>query len=196
MSTRRCMPGPRGAFTRSTRNAKAAKATGSFLERVFHKLMLNFTWWVNRKDAEGMNIFQGGFLGLDNIGVFDRSAPLPTGGLHRAVRRHRLDGHVQPEPAGHRAGTGAQKIPAYEDVASKFWEHFLYIADAMTTAARTAMGTVGRRGRIFLRCPALAGRHAHSDEAPLDGGADPAIRRGDAGTARRSMASPGFQAAA
>ncbi|MDE2451906.1 MAG: glucosidase, partial [Gammaproteobacteria bacterium] len=51
-----------------------------FLERVFHKLMLNFTWWVNRKDAEGMNIFQGGFLGLDNIGVFDRSAPLPTGG--------------------------------------------------------------------------------------------------------------------
>ena len=51
-----------------------------FLERVFHKLLLNFTWWVNRKDAEGMNVFQGGFLGLDNIGVFDRSAPLPTGG--------------------------------------------------------------------------------------------------------------------
>ena len=52
----------------------------AFLERVFHKLMLNFTWWVNRKDAAGRNIFQGGFLGLDNIGVFDRSAPLPTGG--------------------------------------------------------------------------------------------------------------------
>ena len=51
-----------------------------FLERVFHKLLLNFTWWVNRKDAEGKNVFQGGFLGLDNIGVFDRSAPLPTGG--------------------------------------------------------------------------------------------------------------------
>ena len=51
-----------------------------FLERVFHKLLLNFTWWVNRKDTEGHNIFQGGFLGLDNIGVFDRSAPLPTGG--------------------------------------------------------------------------------------------------------------------
>jgi hypothetical protein len=51
----------------------------AFLERVFHKLMLNFTWWVNRKDAEGRNIFQGGFLGLDNIGVFDRSSPLPTG---------------------------------------------------------------------------------------------------------------------
>src|SRR5205085_6390369 len=51
-----------------------------FLKRVFHKLMLNFTWWVNRKDAEGRNVFQGGFLGLDNIGVFDRSAPLPGGG--------------------------------------------------------------------------------------------------------------------
>ena len=52
----------------------------AFLERVFHKLLLNFTWWVNRKDSEGNNVFQGGFLGLDNIGVFDRSAPLPTGG--------------------------------------------------------------------------------------------------------------------
>src|SRR5206468_5444744 len=56
-------------------------ADRAFLERVFHKLLLNFTWWVNRKDAEGRNIFQGGFLGLDNIGVFDRSAPLPTGGF-------------------------------------------------------------------------------------------------------------------
>ena len=52
-----------------------------FLKRVFNKLMLNFTWWVNRKDAQGRNIFQGGFLGLDNIGVFDRSSPLPTGGF-------------------------------------------------------------------------------------------------------------------
>jgi len=61
---------------------KKRKGTGDrkFLKRVFHKLMLNFTWWVNRKDAEGKNIFQGGFLGLDNIGAFDRSAPLPTGG--------------------------------------------------------------------------------------------------------------------
>jgi hypothetical protein len=101
-----------------------------FLQRVFHKLMLNFTWWVNRKDAEGRNIFQGGFLGLDNIGVFDRSAPLPTGG------------HLEQAD-----GTGwmamyclnllaialelAQEDAAYEDVASKFWEHFLHIASAM-----------------------------------------------------------------
>src|SRR2546427_4994108 len=53
----------------------------AFLERVFHKLLLNFTWWANRKDSEGRNVFQGGFLGLDNIGVFDRSKPLPTGGV-------------------------------------------------------------------------------------------------------------------
>ena len=60
--------------------APRQRRPSTFLERVFHKLLLNFTWWVNRKDADGMNIFQGGFLGLDNIGVFDRSAPLPTGG--------------------------------------------------------------------------------------------------------------------
>ena len=65
-----------------------------FLERVFHKLLLNFTWWVNRKDADGSNVFEGGFLGLDNIGVFDRSQPLPTGGTSAAVRRHQLDGDV------------------------------------------------------------------------------------------------------
>ena len=69
--------------------------------------MINFTWWVNRKDAQGRNIFQGGFLGLDNIGVFDRSAPLPTGGLHQPGRRHELDGDVFAEPHAHRARTRA-----------------------------------------------------------------------------------------
>ena len=111
---------------------KKNRGTGdrTFLQRIFHKLLLNFTWWVNRKDAEGLNVFQGGFLGLDNIGVFDRSAPLPTGG------------HIEQAD-----GTGwmgmyclnllaialelAREDPAYEDVASKFWEHFLYIAAAI-----------------------------------------------------------------
>ena len=97
-STRRSTPGRPGASTRSTA-ADAARGDTAFLERVFHKLLLNFTWWVNRKDAEGNNVFQGGFLGLDNIGVFDRSAPLPTGGYHRAERRHQLDGHVLAQPA-------------------------------------------------------------------------------------------------
>ncbi len=101
-----------------------------FLARVFHKLLMNFTWWVNRKDAEGMNVFQGGFLGLDNIGVFDRSAPLPTGGhLEQSdgtswMAMYALDMlAIALELARHDA--------AYEDVASKFWEHFLNIAHAM-----------------------------------------------------------------
>jgi hypothetical protein len=111
----------------------------AFLEAIFHKLMLNFTWWVNRKDAEGRNIFQGGFLGLDNIGIFDRSAPLPTGGhvnqsdgtawmamytlnLMRIALALAEDNHV------------------YEDVATKFFEHFLYIAQAMTNIGGSGIG--------------------------------------------------------
>ncbi len=102
----------------------------TFLKRVFQKLMLNFTWWVNRKDADGRNIFQGGFLGLDNIGVFDRSAPLPTGG------------HIAQSDGTSWMGMYCLNMLAialelakddisYEDVASKFWEHFVYIARAM-----------------------------------------------------------------
>jgi len=101
-----------------------------FLERVFQKLMLNFTWWVNRKDAKGNNVFQGGFLGLDNIGVFDRSTTLPTGG------------HIDQSDGTSWMGMYclnmlaialelAKSNSVYEDIASKFFEHFLYIADAM-----------------------------------------------------------------
>ena len=85
-------------------HALTGRADRAFLEAVFLKLMMNFTWWVNRKDADGRDIFQGGFLGLDNIGVFDRSKPLPTGGYRRPVRRHRLDGDVCAEPDAHRPG--------------------------------------------------------------------------------------------
>lgn len=105
-------------------------ADQTFLERVFHKLLLNFTWWVNRKDAEGRNIFQGGFLGMDNIGVFDRSAPLPTGG-----RIEQSDGTSWMAMYCLNmlaiAMELAREEPSYEDVASKFWEHFCYIAYAM-----------------------------------------------------------------
>ena len=73
-----------------------------FLERSFQRLMLNFNWWVNRKDPAGRNVFAGGFLGLDNIGVFDRSAPLPTGGSSGAGGRHGVDGVLLPEHAGDR----------------------------------------------------------------------------------------------
>jgi hypothetical protein len=111
----------------------------AFLERVFHKLMLNFTWWVNRKDAAGRNIFQGGFLGLDNIGVFDRSSPLPTGGYV-----NQADGtswmamyclnlmRIALELSLHN--------PVYEDIATKFFEHFLHIAEAMTNIGGDGRG--------------------------------------------------------
>ncbi len=103
----------------------------AFLVRVFHKLLLNFTWWVNRKDAEGKNVFQGGFLGLDNIGVFDRSAPLPTGGyIEQSDGTSWMAMYTLNLLAI--AFELAKEDPAYEDVASKFWEHFLYIANAMS----------------------------------------------------------------
>jgi hypothetical protein len=101
-----------------------------FLESAFHKLLMNFTWWVNRKDSQGNNIFEGGFLGLDNIGVFDRSKPLPTGGYIEQADGTAWMGmycltmlRIAIELTPH--------DPSYEDIASKFFEHFLYIASAM-----------------------------------------------------------------
>jgi len=102
-----------------------------FLERVFHKLMLNFTWWVNRKDAEGRNVFQGGFLGLDNIGVFDRSKELPTGGhLDQADSTSWMAMYAL--NLMRIALELAQHNHVYEDIATKFFEHFLHIAAAMS----------------------------------------------------------------
>jgi len=102
----------------------------AFLERMFHKLLLNFTWWVNRKDTEGLNVFQGGFLGLDNIGVFDRGRPLPTGGiLEQSDGTSWMAMYTLNMLAI--ALELARRDHVYEDVASKFFEHFIYIAHAM-----------------------------------------------------------------
>jgi hypothetical protein len=120
------------------KSAPAGARDVEFLKRVFHKLLLNFNWWVNRKDKDGKHLFAGGFLGLDNIGVFDRSAPLPSGGT-----LDQADGtawmaffcgtmlSIAIELARHDA--------TYEDLASKFFEHYVSIVDAMNTLGGTGL---------------------------------------------------------
>jgi hypothetical protein len=138
---------------------RKGKGDRGFLQRVFHKLMLNFTWWVNRKDAEGMNIFQGGFLGLDNIGVFDRSAPLPTGGyIEQSDGTSWMAMYTLNLLAI--ALELAKEEPCYEDMASKFWEHFVYIAHAMSHRGHDGMDLWDEEDGFFydvLRLP--DGRH-------------------------------------
>ena len=108
----------------------AGRGDYAFLESMFHKLLMNFTWWVNRKDELGNNVFEGGFLGLDNIGVFDRSAPLPTGGT-----LEQADGTSWMAMFCLDMLTIAVELalnnPVYEDLVCKFFEHFIYIASAM-----------------------------------------------------------------
>ncbi len=109
-----------------------------FLERAFQKLLITFTWWVNRKDDEGNNLFSGGFLGLDNIGVFDRSHPLPGGAtLEQADGTAWMAFFCTTMLA--MALELARKDPAYEDVASKFFEHFVAISDAINTLGGTGL---------------------------------------------------------
>ena len=125
-------------FMHRTDKALHGKADLDFLRATFNKLLVNFTWWVNQKDRDGKNVFEGGFLGLDNIGVFDRSAPLPTGGhLEQAdgtawmalFSQNMLELSVEL----------AANDPIYEDMVIKFAEHFLYIASAMNRPGEEGM---------------------------------------------------------
>lgn len=128
--------------------AQTGKPDRAFLEGVFHKLLLNFTWWVNRKDEDGRNVFQGGFLGLDNISVFDRSAQLPTGG--------HIDQSDGTAWMGFYSLTMLQIAlelaldnPVYQDTATKFFEHFLRIAHAMTDAGGQGHALWDEQDRFF-----------------------------------------------
>ncbi|HXW56196.1 MAG TPA: hypothetical protein VEJ67_10635 [Candidatus Cybelea sp.] len=130
----------------------AARITGEadreFLERVFHKLLLNFTWWVNRKDPQGMNVFQGGFLGLDNIGIFDRSRPMGPGQFIEQsdgtswMAMYCLDMLAIAVELAH-------EDKAYEDVASKFFEHFVYISEAMNNMGGEGIGLWDERDGFY-----------------------------------------------
>jgi hypothetical protein len=120
-------------FTYRLEQIRRGKGDAEWLERAFHKLVLNFTWWVNRKDRSGKNAFEGGFLGLDNIGVFDRSAPLPTGGYLEQADGTAWMALFCQNMIEISAELAMQK-PAYAAMAAKFVEHFLWIARALMHA--------------------------------------------------------------
>jgi hypothetical protein len=127
---------------------RTGRADRMFLESIFHKLLLNFTWWVNRKDSEGKNVFQGGFLGLDNIGVFDRSAPLPTGGYLEQCDGTSWMGMFCLNMMSI-ALELALSNPVYENIALKFFEHFLAIAAAMNNIAEEGIQLWSHEDEFF-----------------------------------------------
>ena len=134
----------------------AGRCDRGFLERAFHKLLLNFTWWVNRKDSEGNNIFQGGFLGLDNVGVFDRSKALPNGGVIEQSDATSWMGMYSLNMMTI-ALELAKENSAYEDVASKFLEHFVYISRAMNNIAGQGIELWDRRDSFYYDVVRLPG---------------------------------------
>ena len=155
-----------------------------FLSRLFDKLLINFTWWVNREDADGSNVFQGGFLGLDNIGPIDRSH-LPGRRHPGAVRRHRLDGLLRDQHGPHRDRAAAVRPPPGQ-------RHRAQVPRAFRGHRRRDQrpGHVGRKRRPLLRQAAHRGRHRHPDEGPVHGRRHPGAGRGGRrpGDARRLAA--------
>ena len=147
---------------------KQGKGDIEFLKYAFSKLLTNFTWWINRKDRYGNNVFEGGFLGLDNIGVFDRSAPLPTGGsLEQA------DGTAWMVFFSQQMLRIAVELalhdPLYEEFVVKFFEHTMWIAGAMDRIGEQPGRDVGRRRRVLLRRAASARRRRDPPEGAFDG---------------------------
>ncbi len=154
-------------FTYRLEKAQTGEGDRDWLKSCFQKLLLNFTWWVNRKDRTGRNVFEGGFLGLDNIGVFDRSAAAADRRLPGAGRRHRLDGALLPEHARDRRRTG--------DDRSGLRGHGPQVRRTLPVD-RLGDGPhgrghrdVGRGGRLLLRRPALARRPGPAAQGSVDG---------------------------
>ena len=145
-----------------------------FLKRTFHMLVSNFTWWLNRKDREGRNLFEGGFLGLDNIGVFDRSAPLPTGGF-----LEQADGTAWMAFYAQNMLDMALELalvdPAYEPLAVKFYEHVV-VDRRRREPQRRQRFDVGRGGRLLLRRPPRARAVHDPPQGEVDRGPAPAVR--------------------
>ena len=150
----------------------------AWLKSAFQKLLVNFTWWINRKDPTGRNVFEGGFLGLDNIGVFDRSAPLPTGG------------HLEQSDGTAWMAFFAQCMlgiavelcrhdPLYEDMVLKFAEHFAVHRRGHGPHRRQPGRAVGRGGRLLLRRAPPARRQRPAAQGALDGRAAAAVRHDD-----------------
>ena len=152
------------------------KGDRKFLERVFTKLLLNFTWWVNRKDPRGLNVFEGGFLGMDNIGVFDRSAPLPVDGMQ-----------VQSDGTSWMAMYSlnmlriaielAQEDDAYQDIATKFFEHFLMIGGAMTNLGGKGLSLWDDTDNFFYDWLVMSNGEATPSARSLPGRPDSDVRR-------------------
>jgi hypothetical protein len=150
-------------FLYRTEQALHGEADLEFLRIMFNKLALNFTWWVNRKDREGRNVFEGGFLGLDNIGVFDRSSPLPTGGY-----MEQADGTAWMalfcQNMIEIANELAADDRAYEDMVLKFSEHFLFIAAAMNRSGLDGMWD--EEDGFYQICGVKTAGFSHGDETP------------------------------
>ncbi|MGC3997512.1 MAG: hypothetical protein QM767_08455 [Anaeromyxobacter sp.] len=159
-------------FTYRLEKAQRGQGDMKWLKSSFQKLLLNFTWWVNRKDRTGRNVFEGGFLGLDNIGVFDRSAPLPTGGLPGAGRRHRLDGALRRQHAGdrHRAGDDRRGLPRHGPQVHRAL-HVDRLVDGAPRAAGSGCGT--RKTASSTTCSACPTAQRAAAQGPVDGGAAP-----------------------
>jgi hypothetical protein len=146
VNPRRCMPGPAGASIKMTGCGRTGgRSDRAFLAKVFHKLLLNFTWWVNRKDRATAGTSSAAASSASTTSASSTAAsPLPTGGHARTGRRHRLDGVLLRAPCSRWRSSSQSDDPAYEDVASKFFEHFVAITAAINARRRAAAcGTTG-----------------------------------------------------